>query len=80
MLAGYPPFYDSKPLGIYKKIINGIIEFPNFFTLRQKDIIRKLLNPDLRYRLGVKDNGEDIMKHKFFRGVNFQDILSKKIP
>lgn len=31
MLAGYPPFYDSKPVGIYKKILNGVIEFPEYF-------------------------------------------------
>lgn len=49
----YPPFYDNEPIGIYKKIIIGIIEFPKFFELRAKDLIRKLLNPELKYRLGV---------------------------
>ena len=51
----YPPFYDNEPIGIYKKIIIGIIEFPKFFELRAKDLIRKLLNPELKYRLGVSD-------------------------
>jgi len=23
MLAGYPPFYDDNPMGIYKKIVEG---------------------------------------------------------
>jgi len=23
MLAGYPPFYDDNPMGIYKKIVDG---------------------------------------------------------
>jgi hypothetical protein len=53
MLAGYPPFYDSEPIEIYKKIIGGIIEFPRFLELKAKDLIRKLLNPELKYRLGV---------------------------
>ena len=48
----YPPFYDNEPIGIYKKIVAGIIEFPRFFDVKAKDIIRKLLNPDLTYRLG----------------------------
>ena len=43
----YPPFYDNEPIGIYKKIVTGIIEFPRFFDLKAKDLIRKLLNPDL---------------------------------
>jgi protein kinase A/protein kinase X len=49
----YPPFYDNEPLGIYKKVIDGIIEFPVQFDVKVKDLIRKLLNPDLNYRLGV---------------------------
>lgn len=44
-----------KPLGIYQKILKGIIEFPNFLSLRSKDLIRKLLNPEVKYRLGVSD-------------------------
>ena len=51
----YPPFYDNEPIGIYRKIINGVIEFPRFFDVKSKDVIRKLLNPDLNLRLGVMD-------------------------
>jgi len=28
MLAGYPPFYDDNPMGIYKKIVDGYYEMP----------------------------------------------------
>ena len=43
-------------MGIYKKIIASIIEFPKFFNdVKAKDVIRKLLNPDLTRRLGVHD-------------------------
>lgn len=44
-----------KPLGIYQKILKGVIEFPAFLSLRSKDLIRKLLNPEVKYRLGVTD-------------------------
>jgi hypothetical protein len=44
-----------KPLGIYQKILKGVIEFPSFLSLRSKDLIRKLLNPEVKYRLGVND-------------------------
>lgn len=76
MMVGYPPFYDKKPLGIYKKILTGVIEFPFFLSNLSKDLIRKLLNPDYKYRLGVKKNGEEIMKHKFFDGVSFEDLYN----
>eukprot|EP01017_Pseudomicrothorax_dubius_P046712 TRINITY_DN8272_c0_g1_i3.p1 TRINITY_DN8272_c0_g1~~TRINITY_DN8272_c0_g1_i3.p1 ORF type:complete len:311 (-),score=93.38 TRINITY_DN8272_c0_g1_i3:220-1152(-) len=55
MLAGFPPFYDSDPIGIYKKIITGVIDMPKFLNVRAKDLIRKLLNPDHTKRLGVHD-------------------------
>ena len=41
----YPPFYDNEPIGIYKKIVTGIIEFPPFFDVKSKHLIIKLLNP-----------------------------------
>jgi protein kinase X len=28
MLAGFPPFYDENPYGIYQKILAGKIEWP----------------------------------------------------
>lgn len=54
-LNSYPPFYDNEPIGIYKKIVAGIIEFPRFFDVKAKDVIRKLLNPDINFRLGCED-------------------------
>ena len=55
IFESYPPFYDNEPMGIYKKIVSGIIEFPRFFDVKVKDLIRKLLNPDINLRLGISD-------------------------
>ena len=54
MLVGYPPFYDKKPIGIYKKILKGKIKFPKYINnnIIIIDIIRLLLNPNIEYRLG----------------------------
>lgn len=51
----HPPFYDVEPTNIYKKILKGVIEFPKFLHVRAKDVIRKLLNPDITKRIGVDD-------------------------
>ena len=75
MLVGYPPFYDIKPLKIYKKILKSVIEFPEFLTQTSRDMIRKLLNPNQKYRLGCNDDGESIKRHPFFEGVDFKRIL-----
>lgn len=67
-----------EPTNIYKKILKGVIEFPKFLHVRGKDVIRKLLNPDVSKRIGVDDvkinhstdkEGDSLMAHKFFRGV-----------
>jgi serine/threonine protein kinase len=87
LLTGHPPFYDMKPLGIYQKILKGIIEFPAFLSLRAKDLIRKLLNPDVKYRIGVSDvkfkiiqNGDSVKTHKWFKGVDWDMVFQRKIP
>ncbi|CAD8063725.1 unnamed protein product [Paramecium primaurelia] len=80
MLSGYPPFYDNEPIGIYKKILSGLIEFPKFFDNKVKDLIRKLLNPDIQNRLGFNDNGESIKKHKWYRGVDWTRVENRQIP
>lgn len=54
-----------------EKISEGIIEFPKFFSSTVKDLIRKLLNPDPHRRLGAYDSGKSIMKHRWFKGVNW---------
>ncbi len=41
-LAGYPPFFDENPFGIYEKILACRIPFPSFFDANAKDIIKKL--------------------------------------
>merc|ERR1712021_73057 len=71
MLAGYPPFYDEDPLGIYQKILEGKVKFPWHFDRHSKDLCKKLLTADLTKRLGnLKGGAEDIKKHKWFNAAN----------
>jgi len=80
MLAGYPPFYDEDPLGIYQKILEGKIKFPWHFDRHSKDLIKKLLTADLTKRLGnLKGGADDIKKHKWFSNMNFADLFDKKV-
>jgi serine/threonine protein kinase len=68
MLAGYPPFYDENPFGIYQKILAGKIEFPKHFDLHARDLVKKLLTADRTKRFGcLKDGAEDIKRHRWFK-------------
>eukprot|EP01091_Cochliopodium_minus_P003980 TRINITY_DN13908_c0_g1_i1.p1 TRINITY_DN13908_c0_g1~~TRINITY_DN13908_c0_g1_i1.p1 ORF type:complete len:357 (+),score=89.41 TRINITY_DN13908_c0_g1_i1:50-1120(+) len=79
MLAGYPPFFDDNPFGIYEKILACKLQFPSHFDSSSKDLIKKLLQPDRTKRLGcLKAGPEDIKKHKWFKTINWETITNKK--
>ncbi|KAJ8524749.1 hypothetical protein ON010_g16368 [Phytophthora cinnamomi] len=79
MLAGQPPFCDDDPMGIYQQILSGKLNFPRFFDRNAKGLIKRMLTADLTKRYGCLKNGvEDIKKHKFFAGVNWEDLLARK--
>jgi serine/threonine protein kinase len=68
----YPPFYHENTFIIYEKILSGEVEFPPFITPAAKDLISRLLQPDLSKRYGCMENGvEDIKNHKFFTEIDF---------
>jgi len=80
MLCGYPPFYDENPFGIYQKILVGKIDFPKHVDEYAKDIIKRLLVHDKTQRLGCLARGaDDIKRHKFFRGVDWNALHSRRI-
>ncbi|KAI8800384.1 camp-dependent protein kinase [Cladochytrium replicatum] len=80
MLAGYPPFFDDNPFGIYEKILAGKLVFPSHIEPGAKDLIKKLLTADRTKRLGnLKAGSEDIKKHKWFRGVDWSVLIAKEV-
>merc|ERR550532_701774 len=80
MLAGYPPFYDENPFGIYQKVLSGRIDFPKHFDVKAKDLIKRLLTHDRAKRFGCLKNGaEDIQKHKWYKGMDWDALLNRHI-
>merc|ERR1719210_1126426 len=80
MIVGYPPFVDEDPMGIYQKILSGKIVFPKLFDKNAKGLVKKLLTADLGKRFGNLKNGvEDIKTHKWFKEIDWNQLLEKKI-
>ncbi|KAH3763413.1 cAMP-dependent protein kinase [Pelomyxa schiedti] len=80
MLAGYAPFTDTSDYAIYNKIIRGQYTFPDHFDTPSRDLIRGLLDRDKSRRLGsARGASEDIKKHAFFHGVNWELVLRKAL-
>ena len=46
LLCGYLPFEDENTSALYKKILNGEYQIPNFVSAEAKDLLQKVLNID----------------------------------
>ena len=91
LLYGNTPFFNMDKTRMYDLIITGAISFPKFIQIEgeektrnykvsedAKNIISKFLEKDPGTRLGRKGLDE-IKKHPFFSGINFDDLNKKKI-
>lgn len=80
MLAGFPPFYDENPFGIYQKILVGKFEFPRHFSPEARDLIKRFLQADRTKRIGNLRNGaEDVRNHAFFKGLDWKKLYDRKL-
>ena len=80
MLAGYPPFYDDNPMGIYQKIMDGYYEFPPHIEPKARDLIKSFLCADRSLRLGFAKNGaEEVKAHKWFNGVDWRMVMFRGV-
>ena len=93
MLYGKTPFFNRDKERMYDLITNGSISYPKYLNINKndeekileynvseeaKDLINKLLEKDPGTRIGRKGLDE-IKKHPFFYGINFDDIKKKKL-
>lgn len=65
---------------LYEKILACKIKWPQYFDANGKDLLKRLLTPDLTKRFGnLKGGSEDIKRHAWFTGVDFNRILARQI-
>jgi len=81
-LVGWPPFCSETPAETYRKIMNWreTLQFPDDVHLspEAEDLILRLLT-DAEHRLGIH-GAEEIKRHPFFRGVNWDEIRNVEAP
>jgi protein-serine/threonine kinase len=82
-LVGWPPFCSETPTETYKKILNWreTLAFPEDIHLspEAEDLILRLLT-SAENRLGRHNGADDIKRHPFFRGVNWDEIRNVEAP
>uniref|UniRef100_A0A8C2XQI1 Protein kinase cAMP-dependent X-linked catalytic subunit n=1 Tax=Cyclopterus lumpus TaxID=8103 RepID=A0A8C2XQI1_CYCLU len=71
MLAGYPPFFDDNPFGIYQKILAGKLEFPRKSVTNVSFVY---------YHCFVFQNGaDDVKKHRWFKAIDWEAVPLRKL-
>ncbi|XBW36696.1 hypothetical protein QEN19_002271 [Hanseniaspora menglaensis] len=82
-LIGWPPFCSETPHETYKKIMSfeHSLQFPDdiHVSYEAEDLIRRLLTHSDQ-RLGRHGGADDIKKHPFFRGVDWNTIRQVEAP
>ena len=66
MLCGYLPFEDNDNPKLYKKIIKGVFETPEFLSPSAVDLLHRILNVDPEKRYTI----EQIKEHPWFNQLN----------
>lgn len=74
------PFKGDDEDEIFRSILNDDILYPITMNRDSVSLLQQLLtkNPDKRLGSGP-DDSESIRKHSFFRGINWNDVMQKKI-
>ncbi|KAM8844296.1 serine/threonine-protein kinase N2-like isoform 4-T4 [Spinachia spinachia] len=80
MLVGESPFPGDDEEEVFDSIVNDEVRYPRFLSTEAIGIMRRLLrrNPERRLGSGEKD-AEDVKKQPFFRGVDWEHLLQRKV-
>ena len=81
MLCGIPPFYCDNTEKMYGLITRAVLRFPKKINISDtaKALITKLLVKNQDLRLGSKGGFEEIKKHPFFEGMDFEALYNQKV-
>ncbi|KAG0440403.1 Protein kinase C eta type [Dictyocoela muelleri] len=75
-----PPFNGMTDAELNNSILNEPVEFATNFNPKAQDLIVKLLEKEPQKRIGYgMGDGPEIRKHDYFEGINWDDVLKKKI-
>ncbi|KAM7402866.1 hypothetical protein PAMA_003675 [Pampus argenteus] len=80
MMCGRLPFYNQDHEKLFELILMEDIRFPRTLGPEARSLLSGLLKKDPMQRLGGgSDDAKEIMQHKFFAGIEWQDVYEKKL-
>ncbi|KAI5932179.1 RAC-beta serine/threonine-protein kinase [Manis javanica] len=80
MMCGRLPFYNQDHERLFELILMEEIRFPRTLSPEAKSLLAGLLKKDPKQRLGGgPGDAREVMEHRFFLGINWQDVMQKKL-
>jgi serine/threonine protein kinase len=80
LVCGKPPYFSKTFAQLSWNILNAKLAFPPGLSLNTKKFIKKLTMRDPSQRLGAKKGAEEIKKHDFFIGIDWDQIERGECP
>eukprot|EP00744_Colponema_vietnamica_P007642 GILI01010975.1.p1 GENE.GILI01010975.1~~GILI01010975.1.p1 ORF type:complete len:345 (+),score=81.06 GILI01010975.1:98-1036(+) len=81
MLTGVPPFYSRNRKQMFDNILRGTLMLKPYHSTEARSLLQGLLNRNASKRLGSgNEDAEEIKRHPFFRGVDFEKMQRREIP
>jgi serine/threonine protein kinase len=78
MLTGRPPFLNSNKQTMLKNLVTTPVPLPYYLSDNAKSLLSGLFKIKPEERLGF-NGSEAIKKHKFFQGINWDDLMNRKV-
>ncbi|XP_053543317.1 serine/threonine-protein kinase N2 isoform X2 [Ictalurus punctatus] len=80
MLVGESPFPGDDEEEVFDSIVNDEVRYPRFLSTEAISIMRRLLRRNPERRLGGGEcDAEEVKKHLFFRNIDWNGLLAKKM-
>ncbi|KAM6133338.1 LOW QUALITY PROTEIN: ribosomal protein S6 kinase beta-2-like [Phoenicopterus ruber ruber] len=79
MLTGSPPFTAENRKKTIDKILKGKLVLPPYLTPDARDLLKKFLKRNPNQRVGGAGDAADVQKQPFFRHINWEDLLARRL-
>jgi len=80
MLVGESPYPGDDEEEVFDSIVNEEVKYPRFLSSDAVNIMRRLMRKNPEKRLGSSEaDAEDVKRQSFFKSLNWDDLLNKKI-
>ncbi|KAI4798257.1 hypothetical protein KUCAC02_022182, partial [Chaenocephalus aceratus] len=74
------PFPGDDEEEVFDSIVNDEVRYPRFLSTEAIGVMRRLLRRNPERRLGSGEKDADVKKQPFFRSVDWEALLQRKLP